>query len=558
MSRFKKYSVMAGKILFKSFIASLCLFVAEVATSQTFNWVKQIGAEGSGSNRGYAIETDNAGNIYVTGTFHDTAVFDEGSVESKGLQDIFLARYSGSGELAWVKTAGGTSFDEGTSLAVDSKRGRILLTGFMYNAQFDDTTLSGSPYFIAEYNLSGHLNWIKSISTSGGGGAANVAFDRSGNVVVTSGSFGMARLDTFVVYGPFLVAKLDRKGTVKWMRGIERTSNSAAIQPCGIACDNMNNIYVTGFIQTDPIRFDSTHVLVPQQGGNLFLVKYDKNGHVIWAIKSDNIKFASASAISIDPCDNVYLTGLCSGYIQFSGKDSTRVLTGTDSGNFFVVKYDSEGNPLWAVKSTESRYSSGEGISVDERGNVFITGIATDAPRFGDFKFWEGGIFAAKYSIEGECLFAAIAGTMPGSLSCRGTDITNTDSRSIFLTGYMSGDVNFGSVTVPNNNMESIFITKLSIDKPAEKELSPYVLYQNYPNPFKLKTNISFTILCESFVSLKIYNILGQTVATPVSEIFPGGTHTVTWDAAGVASGIYICCLQAGTYSEKNKLVVQN
>jgi hypothetical protein len=558
MSRVKKNSAMAEKLFFKSFISGIFLFVSEIAVTQTFDWVKEIGADGSGLNRGYALETDNAENIYVTGTFHDTAVFDGVNVESRGAQDIFLAKYSGSGELSWVKAAGGTGFDGGTSLAVDSKRGRIIVTGFMYNAQFDDTTLSGSPYFISEYNTAGHLNWIKSISTTGGGGEPSAACDRFGNVMVTGGSFGMARLDSFVVYGPFLVVKLDRKGNVKWMKGIEPTSNSAAIQPSGIACDHLNNIYVTGFIQTDPIRFDSTHVLMPQQGGNLFLVKYDSDGHVIWALQSENTKVALASAISVDPCNHVCLTGLCSGYIQFSGKDSTLELSGTDSGNFFAVKYDSEGNPVWAVKSTESRYSSGEGIYADERGNVYVTGIATDAPRFDAFKFWEGGIFAAKYSVYGECLFAAIAGTIPGSLACRGTDIACIDSRDIFLTGYMSGEVHFGSAAVPENYRESVFIAKISTDEPAEQELSPYALLQNYPNPFKMRTHISFTILCTSFVTLKIYNILGELVATPASEVWPGGTHTVTWDAAGVASGIYICCLQAGTYSETNKLVVQN
>ncbi len=81
-------------------------------------------------------------------------------------------------------------------------------------------------------------------------------------------------------------------------------------------------------------------------------------------------------------------------------------------------------------------------------------------------------------------------------------------------------------------------------------------LYQNYPNPFNPTTNISFSIPTQSFISLKVFDILGREFATIVSEIMPAGTYTKQWNAANMSSGIYFYRLQAGKYDETKKLVL--
>jgi len=66
-----------------------------------------------------------------------------------------------------------------------------------------------------------------------------------------------------------------------------------------------------------------------------------------------------------------------------------------------------------------------------------------------------------------------------------------------------------------------------------------FTLSQNYPNPFNPITNIEFQITNYDFVTLKIYNILGQAVVTLVSEKLNRGRYKYVWDATGFASGIY-------------------
>jgi hypothetical protein len=90
------------------------------------------------------------------------------------------------------------------------------------------------------------------------------------------------------------------------------------------------------------------------------------------------------------------------------------------------------------------------------------------------------------------------------------------------------------------------------------EDLAPlhFALEQNYPNPFNPSTTISFSLPSISFVSLKIFDLLGREVATVVSEEMSAGKYTKQWNANGMPSGIYYFRLQAGSFSESKKLVL--
>lgn len=86
-----------------------------------------------------------------------------------------------------------------------------------------------------------------------------------------------------------------------------------------------------------------------------------------------------------------------------------------------------------------------------------------------------------------------------------------------------------------------------------------FALFQNYPNPFNPSTTIDFDLPKTSQVSLKIFNILGEEVATLVSDRLTAGNYSYNWDAsrsAGMASGIYLYRLQAGDFVETRKMVL--
>ena len=83
-----------------------------------------------------------------------------------------------------------------------------------------------------------------------------------------------------------------------------------------------------------------------------------------------------------------------------------------------------------------------------------------------------------------------------------------------------------------------------------------YFLSENYPNPFNPSTTIEFALPKASFVTLKVYNLLGEQVAMLVAEKRLAGIHKVSWDASGLASGVYCYRLQAGEFMQTKKLIL--
>jgi photosystem II stability/assembly factor-like uncharacterized protein len=83
-----------------------------------------------------------------------------------------------------------------------------------------------------------------------------------------------------------------------------------------------------------------------------------------------------------------------------------------------------------------------------------------------------------------------------------------------------------------------------------------YELKQNYPNPFNPVTTITFSLPVKSFVTLKVYDIIGKEVATIVNEELQAGTYEKKWDASNLNSGVYIYKLQSGNFSSSKKLIL--
>jgi len=89
-----------------------------------------------------------------------------------------------------------------------------------------------------------------------------------------------------------------------------------------------------------------------------------------------------------------------------------------------------------------------------------------------------------------------------------------------------------------------------------QSEKHTYKLSQNYPNPFNPTTKINYQIPEISFVTLKVYDLLGSEVAILVNEEKPIGNYVVEFNAADLPSGVYIYRLQAGKYIETKKMVL--
>ena len=142
-----------------------------------------------------------------------------------------------------------------------------------------------------------------------------------------------------------------------------------------------------------------------------------------------------------------------------------------------------------------------------------------------------------------------------------------SDDNGVTWTSFSTGlpdDTRIWSIAISSEGIfagtsSGIWVTDSPTGVDVEKEITvplTFALKQNYPNPFKTSTNISFSIPTESYVSLKIYDRMGREVATIFSEESSAGYYTREWNAANIPGGIYFYRLQAGSFSETKKLIV--
>lgn len=116
-----------------------------------------------------------------------------------------------------------------------------------------------------------------------------------------------------------------------------------------------------------------------------------------------------------------------------------------------------------------------------------------------------------------------------------------TESQAALNTAIADAVIKYNAITAVDGN---------------ETVVSKFELNQNYPNPFNPSTNISYAIPENGFVSLKVYDALGNEVASLVNEVQSQGTHSIKFDAVNLTSGIYFYTLRFNNQNITNKMLL--
>lgn len=147
-----------------------------------------------------------------------------------------------------------------------------------------------------------------------------------------------------------------------------------------------------------------------------------------------------------------------------------------------------------------------------------------------------------------------------------GNLLTSIESRGETPTGYeyayTDAAVEAGTMytyvlwAVDINGGRHELATTSATPRPVQSVITEYALHQNYPNPFNPTTKLAFDLVESGFVSLKVYNMMGQEVATVVNSTMPAGAHSVVFNAAGLPSGTYWYRLDVNGFSAVRKMVL--
>ena len=427
-----------------------------------FAWVQKAG--GIGHDQGYAVAADGSGSLYITGFFERGCTFAGISLSAFGGEayDIFLAKYDNSGALVWVKQAGSTDYDEGAAIAVDSS-GNIYMTGyFKGTAAFGNRTLISSgdrDIFTARYNSSGDLVWVKQAGGSGEDNSSSVTADSMGNIVVTGSFSGTASFGntTLVSKGgsDIFTAKYAENGNLLWVK--QAGGSSFDHGHCATAGSG-DNIYITGSFK-DTATFGNK-TITSNGDRDFFVARYNQNGNVSWVEQGGGDYWDYGYAVDTGNSGDVYVTGSFFDAALFEGTS----LIAEAQNDIFIAKYDSSGNLVWIRQAGGSSYDRGKAIAADNRGGIYVAGHFKKDVTFENVSLTAYGLydmFVAKYNSSGDFLWAKRAGGDDYDEAC---SITVDNNDNIYITGSYScyqAPARFDDISLNSNGFD-IFIAKIA------------------------------------------------------------------------------------------------
>lgn len=221
-----------------------------------------------------------------------------------------------------------------------------------------------------------------------------------------------------------------------------------------VCSDTDGNVYITGTFSSGTITF-GTYVLQNTSEGFLdfFVVKYDSQGQVVWAVSDGGTEDDYAYGICVDFAGNVFITG-------YHGSPSLAIgpstMNNTTVFNVFVAKYDQDGTALWGRSGDVSADCVGYsyGIGADAVGNVYITGSYgyNSEITFGNHTLQSYGgydMFLVKYDTEGTVQWA---NRMGGSETDGAKAIHVDADGNSYITGWFVNEATFGGIPLVSAN----------------------------------------------------------------------------------------------------------
>jgi hypothetical protein len=228
--------------------------------------------------------------------------------------------------------------------------------------------------------------------------------------------------------------------------------------PKSIALDPTGGVFITGYFRSHSVLFDNI-ALINSGSADVFLVKYDASGNALWAIGAGGTGQDNGYGVAADLSGNAYITG------DFEFDDlhfgNTTLNYSGNNLDMFIAKYDASGNLIWARSEAGSEFESGQSIATDAQGNFYLTGTFSDTIRFGTTMLLGTGardIFVTKYDTSGAASWARSA---QGDNFDIGSSIAAFPDGRTYLTGfYFSSVIVFGNDTLQNAGGSDIFIVE--------------------------------------------------------------------------------------------------
>lgn len=602
-------------------------FVVKYSAAGSTQWASRI--KGTREDKATRCATDPTGNVIVTGYFdspslqfggnnnHSISNFDN----SGNTFDCFIVKYSASGTPLWFHSIGREDDDGGSAVATDIN-GNVYVTGWFrapfitagsYTIYNQDASGFSSDMFLIKYDPDGNVLWAKSAGTDDDDKGRGCAVDPLGNVVVV----GYGKGNSFNVEGMShptqgskdgFVLKYDPDGNLLHSRVYGGSSGEEAF---GCSVDGSGNVYVCGNFGSSPLNIDTLSVANPGSSFGAVLLKFDPSLNAVWARVGSSNESDEARGCSTDMYGNTAVTGVYTGSnITFGGT----TLNNNGGEEIFLVKYDTDGNQLWAKKAGKSRSDGTNDVFMNDAGRIMVAGYFNSSSlTLGNIEFDNSYVGIATSDVFVATTCAAETGThnvsscgpftwsdgqtynqsgtamrtfsngnacdslVTLSLTVNTVDVgiieavpvltatatnaeyqwldCNQDMAPIFNEIHHSFTAPFGSfaVEVTQNGCvdTSNCVQVLSVGV-ANVEQDPQL--QIFPNPTDGTFQLRFTAPLESTVNMEIHDLQGRML---MRQQWPALSEPKTIDAGHFTSGYYLLSVTVNGHRTVSRLVVR-
>jgi hypothetical protein len=488
-------------------------------TAQTWNWASRFGSDMS-NDFIQDMVADNQGNTYLAGSFIDPITTAVDTITSLGGIDLFIAKYDSSGNLLWLRSGGGS--------------------------------LPLIPFFSSSESISG------------------IDVDEDGNLFVAGRFEDTLTFGNITVVNPnvqistaVFVAKFNTNGTIQWIRtGIGTNSPlfptdfNSFNNVDDLEVDDLGNVYITGRYR-NPLTFSS--FTIPFQNGasacsscaSGFLVKYDTNGSFKFGAETSAVgEILNNSVLEINKDSLILLNNRSSpnsiivvNYDTIGTFLGNNVLTGLNNfgglqlsvdnngklnflNNSILSQRDNANNIIWSKQLNSSIFFNGRrSLLTDTSNNIYISGFFSDFLTIDTNVIQRLGfnLFVAKFSNNGDFQWARTAGSSNGNINNVTSFVNNQGD--VYSAGLFSGTARFDSNEVENLSGLDFYVAKLGCEpRPISAVIGDTLVCLGTSN---------YTAVNNSLGNNFIWTISGGGTLTDVGKVAninwtTAGTHTVT------------------------------
>jgi len=551
-------------------LISLLLSLFQNDYAQEFIYAQQAGGSFDGNNfndAAHSIALDHEGNVFITGDVIGAsgmnAVFGKGQPNETTLtiNGMFVAKYNPSGQLLWVRQGGSIT---GYGITTD-KSGNCYVTGKFSNqalfgeGQPNETVLDGTfgEIFIAKYDLNGYLLWAKSAGGSKDGDSGfSIVTDAASGVYITGS------IEDGAIFGKGEVSEKTVTDLGYKIFAAKYSSDGNFLWVHVLATGQGNGLSIA-------VDKNSNVVLCGGDGNSFVLSKLTNNGLLVWSIIPFTESAGGVHGLTIDSEDNIYLTGDFWGSATFGTGPNKIILTGLGVNDFFIAKYKADGQNVWAKSAGGPGFDRGLSVAMDFQNSVYVTGYFNDELTFasknavkligdGDFD-----MFVAKYTYYGDLLWATNSG---GTGNEEGKGIAVDSEGNSYVAGYFnSKNLVFGKgetaqQTFSASGFNDIYYSKF-------KASTDYILsasgegsdidWKIFPNPGLNEITLTMNLQDTGPIRIWIRDCSGKEIIN-TSQFPNSNEHTARINLSGQPSGLYLIHLQTGSSNYYKKFIKSN